>query len=300
MPSDTQHHTIDSVCSASSSEFPSLLQVVAQCDPRDPQRDDPSASGLSITSHSVGKFGCMRASGCKVSGASTGIGQCCCVPATFFGSSGASTAVNTCMPSAFWQSAVKSVGRVQTWTGFQTKLTRMHTSVCDLRNFQTRAWLAEEPLYPFTWAVGPVLHDLATTTVPCQGFVQCCFSGGEHVVQTALTTAAETNNFTPPPRVQEPPCARTAPWFRGRIFHITFFCQGNGFFMVLVDVGQLFRCADNISCVLLRVPPSGGTLSVSHSRTYPLNPSPLLSTPSPKQPAPDKETNKSQLNTFEH
>ena len=47
----------------------------------------------------------------------------------------------------------------------------------------------------------------------------------------------------PHPRVQEPPCARTAPWFRGRIFHITFFCQGNGFFMVLVDVGQLFRCA---------------------------------------------------------
>ena len=57
---------------------------------------------------------------------------------------------------------------------------------------------------------------------------------------------------------------------------------------------------DNISCVLLWAPPSWGTLSVSHSRTYPLNPSPLLSTPSPKQPAPDKETNKSQLNTVEH
>ena len=47
-------------------------------------------------------------------------------------------------------------------------------------------------------------------------------------------------------------------------------------------------------------PPSGVTLSVSHRRTYPLNPSPLLSTPSPKQPAPDKETNKSQLNTGGH
>ena len=70
--------------------------------------------------------------------------------------------------------------------------------------------------------------------------------------------------------------------------------------MVLVDVGQGYSgVQDNISCVLLRVPPSGGTLLVSHRRTYPLNPSPLLSTPSPKQPAPDKETDKSQLNTSE-
>ena len=37
---------------------------------------------------------------------------------------------------------------------------------------------------------------------------------------------------------------------------------------------------DIISCVLLRVPPLGGTLSVTHRRAYPLNPSPLLSTPS--------------------
>ena len=102
----------------------------------------------------------------------------------------------------------------------------------------------------------------------------------------------------PPPRVQEPPCARTAPWFRGGIFHITFFCQGNGFFMVLVDVGQLFRCAgQHLMCVATGPP---GTLSVSHSHTYPLNPSPLLSTPSPKQPAPDKETNNSQLSRVEH
>ena len=43
---------------------------------------------------------------------------------------------------------------------------------------------------------------------------------------------------------------------------------------------------------LLRVPPSVGTLSVTHRRTYPLNPPPLLSTPSPKQPAPDKKQTK--------
>ena len=46
-------------------------------------------------------------------------------------------------------------------------------------------------------------------------------------------------------------------------------------------------------------PPIRGTLSVSHRCTYPLNPSPMLSTLSPKQPAPDKETNKSKLNTSE-
>ena len=41
-------------------------------------------------------------------------------------------------------------------------------------------------------------------------------------------------------------------------------------------------------------------ISTIELRFPPLNPSPLLSTPSPKQPAPDKETNKSQLNTGGH
>ena len=106
----------------------------------------------------------------------------------------------------------------------------------------------------------------------------------------------------PPPGVQEPPCARTAPWFRGRIFHITFFCQGNGFFMVLVDVGQLFRCAgQHFMCVAMGPRIRGDPISQSQSH-MPLKPPPphLLSTPCPKQPAPDKETNKSQTNTVEH
>ena len=60
----------------------------------------------------------------------------------------------------------------------------------------------------------------------------------------------------------------------------------------------MFACACPPQDSLLQVPPSGGTLSVSHRHTYPLNPSPVLSTPSPKQPAPDKETNKSQSNKY--
>ena len=100
----------------------------------------------------------------------------------------------------------------------------------------------------------------------------------------------------PPPRlprnrlVQEPPPGSAVEFShhfflpRYWVFHGSGGCSYSG-------------VQDNISCVLLRVPQSGGTLFVSHRRTYPLNPSPLLSTPFPKQPAPDKETNKSQLNT---
>ena len=63
-----------------------------------------------------------------------------------------------------------------------------------------------------------------------------------------------------------------------------------------IKVHPLHRC----STVQRGGGASGGTLSVSHRHTHPLNPSPVLSTPSPKQPAPDKETNKSQLNTGGH
>ena len=44
---------------------------------------------------------------------------------------------------------------------------------------------------------------------------------------------------TLPTPVQEPPCARTAPWFRGRILTPLFFYHGIGFFMVLVDAGRV-------------------------------------------------------------
>ena len=90
----------------------------------------------------------------------------------------------------------------------------------------------------------------------------------------------------PPPRVQEPPCARTAPWFRGRIFHITFFCQGNGFFMVLVDVGHLFRCAGQyFMCVATGPPIRGDPISQSQSH-IPLKPLPPALDPFPEATSP--------------
>ena len=79
-----------------------------------------------------------------------------------------------------------------------------------------------------------------------------------------------------------PACPRTAPWFRGRILAPLFFTTVLGFSWFWWMQDSYSGVHDNISCVLLRVPPSGGTLSVSHRYTYPLNPSPLLSTPSPK------------------
>ena len=98
-----------------------------------------------------------------------------------------------------------------------------------------------------------------------------------------------------PTYVPPPPCLGTTlrkncPLVPRSNSRTTFFYHGIGFFMVLVDAGQHPGVQDNISCMLL---------SVSHRRTSTLNPSPLLSNPSPKQPAPDKETNKSQLNTSE-
>ena len=116
---------------------------------------------------------------------------------------------------------------------------------------------------------------------------------GERPTGAAKGKQANTRaSFPPPPGVQEPPCARTAPWFRGRIFHITFFCQGNGFFMVLVDAGQLFRCAGQHFMCVATGPPIRGD-PVSHSQAHiPLKPLPPCSRPLPRsnQPLTRKQT----------
>ena len=76
------------------------------------------------------------------------------------------------------------------------------------------------------------------------------------------------------PLAQEPP-----PGSAVEFSHHFFFTTVLGFSWFWWMQDSYAGVQDNISCVLLRVPPSGGTLLVSYRRTYLLNPSPLLSTP---------------------
>ena len=107
--------------------------------------------------------------------------------------------------------------------------------------------------------------------------------------------------IVPPP----PPCLGTAlrknrPLVPRSNSRTTFFYHGIRLFMVLVDVGQLFRFAgQHFMCVATGPPIRGDPISQSQAHIPLKTPPPVLSTPSPKQPAPDKETNKSQLNTSE-
>ena len=86
---------------------------------------------------------------------------------------------------------------------------------------------------------------------------------------------------------QEPPCARTAPWFRGRILAPLFFYHRVGFFMVLVDAGQLFRCARrHFMCCVAAGPPIRGD-PISQSQVHiPLKPLPTALDPFPEATSP--------------
>jgi hypothetical protein len=68
-------------------------------------------------------------------------------------------------------------------------------------------------------------------------------------------------------------CVVPSPW----VFH------GSGGCRTAI---QVCRTSFHVCCY-------GSPLSVTDRRTYPLNPSPLLSTPSPKQPAPTRNKQKS-------
>ena len=94
--------------------------------------------------------------------------------------------------------------------------------------------------------------------------------------------------YPPPPVSKNHLAQEPTPGSAVKFWH-HFFYQGSGFFMFLVNVGQLFRCAGHHFMCVTTGPPIRGD-PISHSQAhYPLNPSPLLSTPSPKQPAPDKK-----------
>ena len=79
-----------------------------------------------------------------------------------------------------------------------------------------------------------------------------------------------------------------------------FFYQGSGFFMFLVDVGQLFRCVGHHFMCVTTGPPIRGD-PISHSQAHiPLKPLPPALDPFPEATSPWQETNKCQLNTGGH
>ena len=90
---------------------------------------------------------------------------------------------------------------------------------------------------------------------------------------------------TPPPPVprnrlaQEPPPGSTVEFS-----HYFFFYHGIGFFMVLVDAGQLFRCAGQ-HCVAMGPPIRGDAISQSQAH-IPLKPLPPALDPLPEATSP--------------
>ena len=120
-----------------------------------------------------------------------------------------------------------------------------------------------------------------TGTGTAQGIRRRCFSS-QRPGHSPCTACA-----SPPP----PPCLGTAlrknrPLVPRSNSCTTLFYHGIGFFMVLVDAGQLFRCAGQHFMCVATGPPSGGTLSVSHRRTYPLTPPPPALDPFPEATSP--------------
>ena len=92
---------------------------------------------------------------------------------------------------------------------------------------------------------------------------------------------------TPPP----PPCLGTTlrknrPLVPRSNSRTTFFYHGIGFFMVLVDAGQLFRCAgQHFMCVATGPPIKGDPISQSQAH-IPLKPLPPALDPFPEATSP--------------
>ena len=118
----------------------------------------------------------------------------------------------------------------------------------------------------------------------CGGLVHQCTRDIFHLAITPF--------MVPPPPVSRNHLAQEPTPGSAVEFSHHFFYQGSGFFMFLVDVGQLFRCAGHHFMCVTTGPPIRGD-PISHSQAHiPLKPLPLLSTPSPQQPAPDKKQTK--------
>ena len=89
---------------------------------------------------------------------------------------------------------------------------------------------------------------------------------------------------TPPPPVSKNHLAQEPTPGSAVKFSHHFFYQGSGFFMFLVDVGQLFRCAGHHFMCVTTGPPIRGD-PISHSQAHiPLKPLPPALDPFPEAP----------------
>ena len=110
-----------------------------------------------------------------------------------------------------------------------------------------------------------------------------CLYNPASLFKGGVAGAVRMVGFAPPP----PPCLGTAlrknrPLVPRSNSRTTFFYHGIGFFMVLVDVGQLFRCAgQHFMCVATGPPIRGDPISQSPAHI------PLKSLPPALDPFPE-------------
>ena len=165
----------------------------------------------------------------------------------------------------------------------------LYTLCRDLHDSRVPTWGTIAFLPPLTTIVSSLHSEIGTTWRLLKGHIlnvnvwhfikmPTCMTSGEYqqwatwrdsmaMVASVLLTFEDWGALAthyhippPPPRAQEPPCARTAPWFHGRILAPHFFTTVLGFSWFWWMHDSYSGVQDNISCVLLRVPPSGGTL----------------------------------------
>ena len=98
---------------------------------------------------------------------------------------------------------------------------------------------------------------------------------------------ALANTYPPPPVPRNHLAQEPSPGSAVEFSHHFFFYEGIGFFMVLVDVGQLFRCVGQHFMCVATGPHQGGALPISRSQAHiPLEPLPPALDPFPEATSP--------------
>ena len=101
----------------------------------------------------------------------------------------------------------------------------------------------------------------------------------------AVLATSVTPWYPPPPVSKNHLAQEPTPGSAVKFSH-HFFYQGSGFFMFLVDVGQLFRCAGHHFMCVTTGPPIRGD-PISHSQAHmPLKPLPPALDPFPEATSP--------------